>query len=177
MENICPTLNVISKSHKKLQPSTFQCSAQGTFQTNMQSSHFYLFKAFANCFNTLIRKGGSNTSFGLIKGKFVIFILPISSLSLFGQLSLVQFSWQALLSHRHKKHGNLCIHIVAQPICINSSNVLQSIQSCSSSMVPGTDYSDIGFYSSYRLQYNRLPLTHSLWAYAVQQQLIKHFSM
>ena len=31
-------------------------------------------------------------------------------------------------------------------------------------MVPDTGYSDIGFYSSYRLQYNRLPLTHSLWS-------------
>jgi len=84
--------------------STFQCSAQGTFHTNMQSSHFFLFKAFANCFHTLIWKGGSNTSFGLIKGKCIIFLLPISNLSFFGQLSLVQCSWQALLSHRHKKH-------------------------------------------------------------------------
>jgi len=25
--------------------------------------------------------------------------------------------------------------------------------------------------------YNRLPLTHSLWAYAVQQHLTKHFSI
>ena len=68
-------LNVIS-NYQKFQPSTFQCSAQGTFHTNMQSSHFYLFKAFANCFHTLIWKGESNTSFGLIKGKCIIFLLP-----------------------------------------------------------------------------------------------------
>ena len=60
----------------RFQPSTFQCSVQGTFHTNMHSSHFYLFKAFGNCFHTLISKGGSNTSFGLIKGK-CIFLLPI----------------------------------------------------------------------------------------------------
>ena len=105
-------LNVISKNHQKFQPSTFQCLAQGTFHANMQSSHFYQFKAFANCFHTLIWKGGSNTSFGLIKGKCIIFILPISSLSLFGQLSLVQCCWQALLSHRHKKHGKF-----VYPLC------------------------------------------------------------
>jgi len=46
----------------------------------MQSSHFYLFKAFAKCFHTLMWKGGTNTSFGLIKGKCIIFLLPISSL-------------------------------------------------------------------------------------------------
>jgi len=45
----------------------------------------------------------------------------------------------------------LCIRFVAQPICTNSSNLLQIIQSCSSTMVPGADYSDIGFYCSYRL--------------------------
>ena len=115
MENICPALkrhisNV--ENHKKFQPSTFQCSAQGTFHTNMQSSHFYLFKAFANSFHTLIWKWGSNTSFGLIKGKCIIFLLPISSLSLFRQLSLVQCSWQALLSHRHKKHAKF-----VYPLC------------------------------------------------------------
>jgi len=152
-------LSVITENHTKFQPSTFQCSAQGTFHTNMQSSHFYLLKPCANCFHTLIWKGGSNISFGLIKGKCIIFLLPIPSLSLFGQLSLVQFSWQALLSHRHKKHETHC--------CPTNMHSLQIIQLCSSSMVPGTDYSDIGFYSSYRLQYNWLPLTHSLWAYAV----------
>ena len=137
-------LNVISENHKKIQPSNFQCSAQGTFHTNMQSSHFYLLKAFANCFHTLIWKGGSNTSFGLIKGK--------SNLkSFFGQLSLAHCSWQALLPHRHKKHGTFVCHFVAQPICTNSSNLLQIIQSSSSIMVPGTEYSDIGFYCSYRL--------------------------
>jgi len=141
---------VIAENHKKFQPSTFQCSAQGTFHTNMQSGHFYLFKAFANCFHTLIWEGGSNTSFGLIKGKCIIFLLPISSLSLFGQLSQIQYSWQALLSHRHKKHGTFVIHFVAQRMCTNSSNLLQIIQSCSSTMVPGTDYSDICF-CSYRL--------------------------
>ena len=104
--------NVISENHKKFQPSTFQCSAQGTFHTNMQSSHFYLFKAFANFFHTLIWNGGSNTSFGLIKGKCIIFLSPISSLSIFGQLSQVQCSWQALLSHRNKKHGK-----VVYPLC------------------------------------------------------------
>jgi len=105
-------LNVISENHKKFQPSTFQCSAQGTFHTNVQSSHFYLFKAFANCFHTWIWKGGSNTAFGLIKGKCIISFLPISSLSLFGQLSLVQCSWQALLSHRHKKRRR-----IVYPLC------------------------------------------------------------
>jgi len=40
----------------------------------MQSNHFYLFKAFANWFNTLMWKRGSNTSFGLIKGKCMIFL-------------------------------------------------------------------------------------------------------
>jgi len=45
----------------------------------MQSSHFYLFKAFTNCFHTLIWRGRSNTSFGLIKRRCIIFLLPISN--------------------------------------------------------------------------------------------------
>ena len=114
MENICPALNVISENHQKFQPSTYRnrCSVQGTFHTNMQSSHFYLLEASANCFHTLIWKGESNTSFGLIKGKCIIFLLPISSLSFFGPLSLVQCSWRALRSHRHKKHGKFVL-----PLC------------------------------------------------------------
>jgi len=40
-------------------------------------------------------------------------------------------------------------------------------------MAPGTDYSDTGFIVV--TAYNRLPLTHSLLVYAVQQQLIKAF--
>jgi len=43
------------------------------------------------------------------------------------------------------------IHFVAQPTCTNSFNLLQIIQSCSSTMVPGTDYFDIGFYCCYCL--------------------------
>jgi len=126
-------LNVISENHQKVQPSTFQCSAQVTFHTNLQSSHFYLFKAFANCFHILIWKRGSNTSFGLIKGKCIIYRLPISSLSLFGQLSLVQCSWQALLSHRHKKHGKfmhpLCCPITLLPNeLISNFNVFNNIK-------------------------------------------------
>ena len=108
----CITVNVISESHHKFQRSTFQCSAQGTFHTNMQSSHFYPFKAFTTCFHTLIRRGESNTLFGLIKGKCIIFLSPTSKFSLFGQRFLVQCSWQALLSHRHKKHGNF-----VYPLC------------------------------------------------------------
>jgi len=59
-------------SQKNFQPSRFQCSAQRTFHTNVQSSHFYLFKAFTNCFHTLWWRGGSNTLFGLIKGVYNI---------------------------------------------------------------------------------------------------------
>jgi len=36
-------------------------------------------------------------------------------------------------------------------VCTNASDLLQIIQPYSSTMVPDTDYSDIGFYCSYRL--------------------------
>jgi len=97
----------------------------------MQSSHFYLFKAFANCFHTFLWKGGSNTSFGLIKGKFIIFHLPILN---------------CCKSSRHAHQ----LWYQAQTILTKDFIVVTA--------------------------YKRLPLTHSLWVHAVQQQLIKHFS-
>jgi len=44
-----------------------------------------------------------------------------------------------------------CIYFVAQPIRTNFSNALQIIQTCSSTMVHDTEYSDIGLYCSYHL--------------------------
>jgi len=148
-------LNVMSQNPKQFQPLTFQCSAQGTFHTNMQSSHFYLFKDFTNCFYTLIWNGGSNTSFGLIKGKCIIFLLlsslSLSSVSFFGQFPYSNALGKPCSPTDTRNMERLCIQFVAQPICTNSSNLLQIVQSCSSTMVPGTDYSDIGFYCCYRL--------------------------
>jgi len=150
VENICPALNVIPENHKKFQPSTFQCSAQGTFHTNMRSSHFYLLTTFANCFHTSIWKGGSNTSFGLIKEQCIIFLLLIWSLSLWPTFPGPMLLASPAVPQTQETRKALCIRFVAQPICTNS-NLRQIIQSCSSTMVPGTDYSDIGFYCSYRL--------------------------
>jgi len=45
-------------------------------------------------------------------------------------------------------------------------------------MVPGTNYSNIDYSIIKQLPLiNRLLLTHSLWAYVIQQQLIKHCSI
>ena len=48
VEIICPALNVVFEGHQKLLPSTFQCSVQGTFPTNMQNSHFPYLKTVSS---------------------------------------------------------------------------------------------------------------------------------
>ena len=129
----------------------FSVLSAGSFSHKHAKQSRTLFKAFTNCFHTLIWRGGNDTLFGLInKGQCIIFLSPISNPSLFGQLSLVECSWQALRFTDTRNMEILCIHYVAQPTCTKSCNLLQIIQSCSSTMLPGTEYSDIGFYCSYR---------------------------
>jgi len=90
----------------KILSLNFSMLSAGNFSHKYAKQSLSLFKVFTNFSHTLIWRGGNSTLFWLIKGKYIIFLSSISNPSLFGQRSLVQCSWQALLSHRHKKHGN-----------------------------------------------------------------------
>jgi len=97
-------------------------------------------------------------------------LLPISSLSLFGQLSQSSALGKSCCP-TDTRNTEVC----AQPIC-----AILLIYCKSSSHAHQLWYQVQTILTQDFIvvtAYNRLPLTHSLWAYAVQQQLIKHFSI
>jgi len=115
----------------------------------MQRCHFYLFKAFANCIHTLIWKGGSNTSFQRKVYNTSFTKLKSSLWPTFP--SPVLLASPALPQTQETRKVCVSTLLPNQYAQIPLIYCTSSSQSSSSTVVPGTDYFDIGFYCSYRL--------------------------
>jgi len=127
---------IASEGRQKFLPSTFQRSVEGTFHTNMWNSHFPSLKTVSS---TPVWYGEEEVAPSLDKSKESVYyffpnLKPFSLWPTF--LSLMLLASPAV--SQTERTGKFCVFTLLP------NQYIKILQSWSPTMVPGTDYSDIG---------------------------------